>query len=104
MAEQSLRGRTVLVTRPKGQAGRLIDALTAEGAQTIEAPAIQIEPPESWEAMDRAIAAGRYDWVVFTSANGVRFFWERLTAVGHGPEWFAGSRVAAIGPETARAP
>src|SRR5581483_10962741 len=40
--------------------------------------------------------------VVFTSANGVRVFWERLQAAGRGPEWFKGCRVAAIGPETAR--
>jgi len=102
MSDRGLEGRTILVTRPRGQAARLVDALHDEGARTLEAPAIQIEPPESWEPMDRAIAAGRYDWVVFTSANGVRFFWERLEAAGRGADWFEGSSIAAIGPETAR--
>ncbi len=102
MPGDSLSGRTVLVTRPRGQASRLAAALAAEGAQTIEAPAIQIEPPTSWAEMDRAIAEGPYDWVVFTSANAVRFFWDRLTAAGRDAGWFAGARVAAIGPETAR--
>jgi uroporphyrinogen-III synthase len=52
--------------------------------------------------MDAAIEWGDYDWVVFTSANGVSYFWQRLEASGAGPAWFARTRVAAIGPETAR--
>jgi uroporphyrinogen-III synthase len=92
----------VLVTRPQEQASRLSAALAARGAQPIEAPAIRIEPPESWEEMDAAITRGGYDWVVFTSANGVTNFWKRLDAAGAGPRWFAATRVAAIGPETAR--
>jgi len=102
VAESGLSGRTILVTRPRGQTGRIAAAFVAEGAEVIEAPAIRIEPPESWEEMDRAIAAGGYDWVVFTSVNGIRFFSERLAVAGQGPEWFRFSRVAAIGPETAR--
>lgn len=98
----SLAGRTVLVTRPQGQAKRLVDALVAEGARAVEVPAIRIDPPESWDRLDAAIAHGGYDWVIFTSANGVRSFWDRVQAAGRSAEWFAGTRVAAIGPETAR--
>ena len=53
--------------------------------------------------MDAAIGRRDYAWVVFTSANGVRFFHDRLVALGESSEWMRGSRVAAIGPETARA-
>ncbi|HZT06673.1 MAG TPA: uroporphyrinogen-III synthase [Chloroflexota bacterium] len=98
-----LRGRRVLITRPAGQARRLVEALEDEGAQAVTAPAIRIEPPASWEDVDRAIRDGGYDWVIFTSANGVRAFWGRLNEAHRGADWFAGARIAAIGPETARA-
>ncbi len=97
-----LAGRTVLVTRPHGQASRLSAALAEQGAIPIEVPAIRIEPPESWAELDAAIARGGFDWVVFTSANGVASFFDRLTLAGGGTEWFSGTKVAAIGPETAR--
>lgn len=97
-----LEGLTVLVTRPQEQARRLTDALAAEGASALEVPVIALEPPESWGPLDAAIAADGYDWTIFTSANGVRFFWQRLEAAGRGAEWFEGNRTATIGPETAR--
>ncbi|MBM2810454.1 MAG: Uroporphyrinogen-III synthase [Chloroflexi bacterium] len=96
-----LSGRTVLVTRPHEQAARLSDALIAEGASPIEVPAIRIAAPVSWAPLDSAIQRGSYDWVVFTSANAVRFFFERLSAAGTDEGWFHGGRVAAIGPQTA---
>lgn len=98
-----LAGRTVLVTRPLEQAGRLSAALAAYGAIPIEVPAIRIEPPASWAGLDAAIAQGGYDWVIFTSVNGVAYFWQRLEAAGGGSAWFARTRVAAIGPETGKA-
>jgi uroporphyrinogen III methyltransferase/synthase len=101
-ATRPLEGRTVLVTRPAGQTQRLSAALAEQGARVVEAPSIRIEPPESWAALDHVIERGGYDWAVFTSMNGVRFFWQRLEAVGRGSTWFQGCRVAAIGPETAR--
>lgn len=103
MTAHALSGLIVLVTRPAEQASRLTAALVAEGAEVIELPSIQIDPPTSWEPMDTAIRTGDYAWVVFTSANGVRFFCDRLHAAGEGPSWFDRTRVAAIGPETARA-
>jgi hydroxymethylbilane synthase len=97
-----LAGRTILVTRPAGQAARLVDALRAEGADAVEIPAIAIEPPASYDEMDAAIRRGGYAWVVFTSANGVRSFSDRLEALGESASWFSEARIAAIGPETAR--
>lgn len=96
-----LSGIRVLVTRPAGQASRLSTALVAEGAEVLELPTIHIDPPLDWTPVDTAIQAGHYDWVVFTSANGVDRFFERLATAGAGSEWFSMTRVAAIGPETA---
>lgn len=100
---EELAGLTILVTRPAEQASKLTMALQGEGAEVVELPSIQIEPPASWGRMDEAIHRGGCAWVVFTSANGVRFFFERLRSHHLDASWFDGSRVAAIGPETARA-
>src|SRR5262249_20850384 len=73
------------------------------GADAVEAPAIRVTPPASWKAVDRALKRlreGRYAWVVFTSANGVRFFWSRLRGDAR---TFGGVRVAAVGAATAEA-
>jgi len=101
MPEPSLGNLTVLVTRPTTAASRLSNALRDEGAHVIELPTIQIEPPLDWSPVDAAIAAGHYDWVVFSSSNGVDLFLDRLQALGRDPAWFDSVRVAAIGPETA---
>jgi uroporphyrinogen-III synthase len=98
-----LAGINVLVTRPPGQASKLSDALARVGAVPIEVPVVQIKPPLSWESVDAAIERGGYDWVVFTSANGVERFWDRICAQRKGTEWFRVTRVAAVGTETARA-
>jgi uroporphyrinogen-III synthase len=100
-ARGPLDGLTILVTRPTTSASRLSVALENEGARVIELPTIQIDPPEDWAPLDAAILAGEFDWVVFTSANAVEMFLDRLTRAERGPEWFARSQVAAIGPETA---
>src|SRR5207247_11475084 len=95
----ALSGLTVLVTRPTEQASRLSTALADEGAEILELPTIQIVPPSDWAPVDAAIQAGHYDWVVFTSVNGVKLFFERLYGADRGVEWFDQTRVAAIGPE-----
>ena len=101
-AADPLEGLAILVTRPQGQASSLVEALRAEGAHPIEMPAIAIEPPASFEALDGAIRRGGYDWLIFTSANGVESFFRRLRVLSRGPEWLRGVRVAVIGPATAR--
>jgi uroporphyrinogen III methyltransferase/synthase len=99
-----LAGRTVVVTRAAAQAQRFTQLLEAAGARVIEAPAIVIGPPASWEPLDAALAAlDTFTWIVFTSTNGVLMVDRRLAALGLGWPALAGRRVAAIGPATADA-
>jgi uroporphyrinogen III methyltransferase/synthase len=72
------------------------------GADVIEMPMIDFGPPASWKGFDRAAGRlGRYDWVVFTSANGVRFALDRLLWLGRDARALSRARLAAIGPKTA---
>jgi uroporphyrinogen III methyltransferase/synthase len=106
-----LFGQRVLVTRSRAQASDLVESLRALGAEPVEFPVIAIAPPaDNFAALDRAIArlntADReraYDWVVFTSVNGVEMFWQRLRAAGKDARSLASLRLAAIGPATAEA-
>jgi uroporphyrinogen-III synthase len=99
-----LTGRRVVVTRPQDQAEELCDRLRAMGAEPIFFPVIAIVPPERGGALDQAISRlAEYDWIIFTSVNGVEHFWARLTA-HDGPRPSAPrSKIAAIGPATAEA-
>jgi uroporphyrinogen III methyltransferase/synthase len=102
--DKPLFGKRILVTRAREQASGFGQRLEAAGAEVIEFPTIQIEPPESWEPLDAAIARIReYQWVIFTSANGVRHFWDRLRNAGRDARDLFGIRVCAIGPATAAA-
>lgn len=97
-----LFGKRVLITRAKEQAGELAGLLAACGAEPVEAPTIQVVPPDDWAPVDRAIERiGTYDWVVFTSVNGVARFMARHRMRGHDARSFAGRRVCCIGPRTA---
>ena len=79
--DRPLFGRRIVVTRSREQAGELVEMLEERGAEAIQAPTIRIAPPEDPRALDRACAeAGTYDWIVFTSANAVDYFMERLLA------------------------
>ena len=98
-----LAGKRVLVTRPRSQAAELCDKLAAQGAVPIVFPTIEIASLEDASQLDRAIRhLVQYHWIIFTSVNGVKAFWERLDPSGltdpHGLP-----KVAAIGPATARA-
>jgi len=102
--DKPLFGKRILITRAREQASAFGQRLEAAGAEVIEFPTIQIEPPESWEALDAAVARIReYQWVIFTSANGVRFFWDRLRNAGRDVRDLFGVTVCAIGPATAAA-
>jgi uroporphyrinogen-III synthase len=95
-----LAGKRILVTRPRAQAAALCDKLAAQGATPIVFPTIEIAPLDNYTALDRAIRhLAQYQWIVFTSVNGVKAFWERLDAAGAG--LMPALRVAAIGPATA---
>ena len=99
-----LDGRTIVVTRAAAQAQRFTQLLEAAGARVLEAPAIAITPPASWEPLDAALdALDTFTWVVFTSVNGVAMVDRRLSARGLTWAALAGRRVAAIGPATADA-
>jgi uroporphyrinogen III methyltransferase/synthase len=99
-----LFGKTVVVTRAREQASAFARLLEAAGAEVLEAPAIALEPPASWVPLDEALARlDTYAWVLFTSANGVRAFAERLGARGLDWRALGPCRLAAIGPATAEA-
>lgn len=98
-----LFGVSVVVTRAKEQAAALSARLRDLGASVIELPTIETRAPEDWGPLDRAIAGlGTYDWLIFTSANGVRYFIERLDA-GAGDLRDLRAKICAIGPATADA-
>ena len=96
-----LFGKRILVTRARAQASKLSSALKNLGAAVIECPTIKIVPPsDNFAAADVAIKNLRgFDWIIFTSANGVEKFFERLKA--HGLDARALNKVAAIGAATA---
>lgn len=99
--DRPLSGRRIVVTRSREQAGELMEMLEERGAEAIPSPTIRIVPPEDPEALDRACAeAGSFDWVVFTSANGVDHFMRRLLAIGDVRD-LKGVRICTIGPSTA---
>jgi uroporphyrinogen III methyltransferase / synthase len=99
-----LFGKRVLVTRARTQAGELSRLLAEQGAEPVECPTIQIAPPGSWAELDEAIAdLQRYQWLVFTSVNGVQPFMERLQRKGLDGRALAGLRLCCIGPRTADA-
>lgn len=99
-----LFGNRILVTRAREQASEFARRLEEAGAEVVEAPAIRIVPPESWGPLDAAIGRlGEFRWLILTSANGVRCFWERLRLAGRDARDLAGIRLAAIGPATAEA-
>ena len=94
-----LFGRRIVVTRATDQASTLVDRLRALGAETLELPTVAVrDPADGGAALARAAAElGRYDWVVFTSANAV----DRLLALVPDARALGGARVAAVGPGTA---
>ena len=99
-----LRGRVVVVTRPRGQAQAFAGLLEAAGARVLLVPTIAIEPPASWDPLDRALEClDDYRWAVFTSVNGVEMTRRRLEENGRGADALRGCRLAAIGPATAEA-
>lgn len=99
-----LFGRAVVVTRAREQASGLASRLEELGAEVIQFPTIEIAPlPEYAEVDAAARELETWDWIVFTSANGVDAFWKRLAAVGRDSRAFGRARVAAIGPATAAA-
>lgn len=107
-----LQGKHILVTRTREQASTFSERLQLLGATPVEFPTIRIVPPQNWEQLDSVLnrlflenAAERpyYDWLVFTSVNGVTICCERLIKLGHNMQHISNVRIAAIGPATAAA-
>ena len=95
-----LFGQTVVVTRARDQAGALSAPLRQLGAEVVELPTIQIQQARDYGPLDEAIGKiGTYDWLIFTSANGVRYFLERLAASPYDTRAITG-KICAIGPAT----
>ncbi len=100
----ALSGRRVLVTRAAHQAGKLSDGLRAVGAEPVEVPVLEIQPPADLAPLDRALRGfGGYDWVVFTSANAVRALVERSASLGISFAPAAQPQIATVGAATAAA-
>jgi len=97
-----LWGKTVVVTRSRQQASKLVDLLNAAGARCLEVPTLEIGPPDDFAPLDAALQnLDQYQWVIFTSANGVAAFMERLFSRGQDVRALGGAKLAAIGPATA---
>lgn len=104
MSQLPLAGKSIVVTRTRQQASRLIKELTALGAHVIEIPTIEIVPPESYEPLDAALRhLQQYQWLIVTSANTVRILVERMQWLGNPISQTSGFRVAAIGSATGAA-
>ncbi len=102
MDKTPLLGKRILITRAREQSGEFATKLVNLGAEVIEFPTIEILPPLHWEELDRAIDQLKsYDWIIFTSANGVIFFWERWREKVKNPRLPSPLKVCAIGPATA---
>lgn len=101
-APRPLAGRRVLVTRARAQADALAEALEALGAEVVRFPTIRIAPPADPEPLRRAArTAAAFDWIVFTSVNGVQRFWAALEETGQDAGALSGVRLCAVGPATA---
>ena len=101
--KRPLLGKRIVVTRARAQASDLVNRLTELGAHCLEYPTIQTAPPDDWNTVDRAIdQLHTYEWLIFTSVNGVNFFFERLFQKGLDVRAMGHLRTATIGPVTSR--
>ena len=101
--DRPLSGKRIVVTRAQAQASALSEQLRSLGADVIELPTIRIEPPSDLRAFAELVQdAHSYDWIVFTSPNGVTAFFELFYKLYDDAREIGGARIAAIGPATAQ--
>ncbi|MBF0117533.1 MAG: uroporphyrinogen-III C-methyltransferase [Desulfobacterales bacterium] len=101
--KKPLFGKRIVVTRSREQASELVKCLSDLGAECIECPTIKINPIKESKDLDNAIEnLSNYDWIVFTSANGVEFFFKRLFEQGKDVRALSNIKTSAIGPATAK--
>jgi len=99
-----LAGQTVMVTRPGGEDDALTKQLRELGAEVLAQPVIRISDPPDWQAVDSVLdQLDQFDWFVFSSANGVQYFIERLLDIGGDFGQLRRAKLAAIGPATSDA-
>jgi uroporphyrinogen-III synthase len=99
-----LEGKRIIVSRAKDQASILSDALRSLGAEVVEIPFIEIRPPQSFAALDKAMAGIlNYDWLILTSVNGVKMLFARMAQLGKSEADLLHLKLAAIGPATRKA-
>jgi uroporphyrinogen-III synthase len=98
-----LAGKVILVTRSRKQASVLVARISELGGTVIEFPVIEVVPPQNEKPMDDAIRdLTRFDWILFTSANGVEFFFKRASELGEDlSDW--SPFIGVVGPKTAEA-
>jgi uroporphyrinogen III methyltransferase/synthase len=100
--KRPLLGKRIVVTRARTQASDLVQRLSDLGAECLEFPTIRVEPPPDWSHLDRALARiNEYRWLIFTSVNGVAFFFKRLFELGKDVRMLGHLQTAVIGPATA---
>jgi len=100
--KRPLFGQRIVVTRTREQASQLAHALQERGAETLEIPTIRIDPPtERQTLVDALLGLNSYDWIIFTSPNGVNAFFESFFKAFEDLRDIGGVRIAAVGPATA---
>jgi uroporphyrinogen-III synthase/uroporphyrinogen III methyltransferase/synthase len=104
MNASPLAGRRILVTRARHQAGKLSEGLRSLGAEPVEVPVIEIQPPSDFAPLDRALRQlDSYDWLILTSANTVRALADRAASLGLGLNAATHLNISAVGEATAEA-
>ena len=102
---EELKGKRVVVTRASSQAGQLKSLLESKGADVLEIPTIKVLPPqtktEQREFVESVSHVHTYDWLVFTSVNGVEQFFEAFFKAYADARSIGGAKIAAVGPSTA---
>jgi uroporphyrinogen III methyltransferase / synthase len=99
--KRPLFGKKILVTRARAQASNLVKKLSEKGAFCVQFPTIKIIPISDFTYIDNAIKKiSSYDWIVFTSVNGVFYFFERLFELGLDARSLGNLKTAVIGPTT----
>ena len=100
--DRPLFGQIIAITRPEDQADDAAAHAVGTPLLPVMLPTIEISPPENWDAVDAVISRlGEFDWIVFTSANGVRSLLGRLWHMGHDTRQISHAKLATIGPATA---
>lgn len=102
--QRPLFGKTILVTRALSQSRQLVEQCVRLGARVLVQPVIEISALKDMAELDEVITRlDQFDWLVFSSRNGVHHFLERLLQTGHDPRALAGLKLATIGPGTSQA-